>query len=276
MNEAPVDAVQEAAALAGPSAGAMLRSAREASGLHIAALAVALKVPVKRLEALEADRWDLLPDAVFVRALASSVCRALELVPAPVLDRLPRSATPVLQVQEGGINSPFRAPGDKPRMPLPAWLSGPAGLVVAVLLLGAIGIAFYPQSLVATAAGPGLVRETGAPPVDSAATAAPVAQAASAVSTAAAPGAEVLLAAAVATPVIVFRSSGPSWIEVTDASGVAQLRKTLVAGESAAASGALPLSVVVGRADVTLVEVRGKPWSMAEAVRDNVARFEVK
>ena len=38
------------------TAGALLRAAREASGLHIAALAVAMKVPVKKLEALEADR----------------------------------------------------------------------------------------------------------------------------------------------------------------------------------------------------------------------------
>ena len=37
------------------SGGAMLRQAREAAGLHIGALAVSLRVPVKKLEALEAD-----------------------------------------------------------------------------------------------------------------------------------------------------------------------------------------------------------------------------
>ena len=37
------------------SAGSMLRQAREMAGLHIGALAVALKVPVKKLEALEAE-----------------------------------------------------------------------------------------------------------------------------------------------------------------------------------------------------------------------------
>ena len=54
-------------------AGDMLRSARESRGMQIAALAVLLKVPVKKLEALESNRFDLLPDAVFVRALAASV-----------------------------------------------------------------------------------------------------------------------------------------------------------------------------------------------------------
>ena len=68
------------------TAGAILRRAREATGLHIAALAVSLKVPVRKLEALEADRLEQLGDAVFVRALASSVCRSLKMDPAPVLE----------------------------------------------------------------------------------------------------------------------------------------------------------------------------------------------
>ena len=57
---------------AGVTAGGLLREARQASGMHIAALAVALKVPVSKLEALEADNFGALPDTVFVRALASA------------------------------------------------------------------------------------------------------------------------------------------------------------------------------------------------------------
>ena len=62
----------------GPSAGALLRQAREEAGLHVATLAANLKVPVRKLEALEDDRYDLLGDAVFVRGLASSICRTLK------------------------------------------------------------------------------------------------------------------------------------------------------------------------------------------------------
>ena len=65
-------------------------------------------------------------------------------------------------------------------------------------------------------------------------------------------------------------------MEVTDAKGVVQLRKTLVSGERVATSGVLPLSVVVGRADVTQVEVRGKEFALDAITKDNVARFEVK
>ena len=76
------------------TAGALLRDAREAAGLHIAALAVALKVPVAKLEALEADNFSALPDMVFVRALASSVCRTLKIDPQAVLALLPQGEGP--------------------------------------------------------------------------------------------------------------------------------------------------------------------------------------
>ena len=67
----------------------MLREAREAHGLHIEMVAAALKVPPQKLMALEADDIDSLPDPVFARALASSVCRALRIDAAPVLAKLP-------------------------------------------------------------------------------------------------------------------------------------------------------------------------------------------
>lgn len=74
------------------TAGAWLRNARQQRGLHIAALAVMLKVPQAKLEALEADRYDELPDATFARALATAVCRALKIDAGPVLALLPRAA----------------------------------------------------------------------------------------------------------------------------------------------------------------------------------------
>jgi cytoskeleton protein RodZ len=76
--------------------------------------------------------------------------------------------------------------------------------------------------------------------------------------------------------IVVFRAKGPSWIQVTDATGIAVLKKELGDGETASAAGALPLAVVVGRADMTTVEVRGKPMDLAPLAKNNVARFEVK
>ncbi|MEY8879541.1 MAG: helix-turn-helix domain-containing protein, partial [Leptothrix sp. (in: b-proteobacteria)] len=57
------------AALSG-SAGAQLRAARLARGYELDQMSLLLKVPVRKLEALEADRFDELPGLAFVRALA--------------------------------------------------------------------------------------------------------------------------------------------------------------------------------------------------------------
>jgi len=130
----------------GASAGAMLRAAREAAGLHVAALAVSLKVPVRKLEALEADQYDLLTDSVFVRALASSVCRTLKIDPQPVLERLPQMAAPRLAGSNESINTPFRAPGDGAP---PTWLdqlTRPVFLAVFALLLGALVLILLPKA----------------------------------------------------------------------------------------------------------------------------------
>jgi cytoskeleton protein RodZ len=47
-------------------------------------------------------------------------------------------------------------------------------------------------------------------------------------------------------------------------------------GEVLAVSGARPLSVVVGRSNVTEVQVRGKTLDLTQVSKNGVARFEVK
>lgn len=82
-----------------------------------------------------------------------------------------------------------------------------------------------------------------------------------------------------ASPLLVFKARGLTWVAVTDAKGVSLLRKTLAAGETAtasAASGALPLWVVVGRADKIDVEVRGQRLKLEPSAPDNVAKFKVQ
>jgi cytoskeleton protein RodZ len=109
-------------------------------------LAVALKVPTRRLEALESDRWDSLPDIVFVRALAGSVCRHLKLDPQPILALLPVTASPLNSQSEVGLNEPFNSPRDgKP----PSWfsqISRSALLFALVVLLAAVTIALLPDA----------------------------------------------------------------------------------------------------------------------------------
>lgn len=105
--EAPDLPATEVGAGAPQSAGAYLRAARQQSGLHIAALAVMLKVPQAKLEAIEGDRWQDLPDMTFVRALAKAMCRALKVDAGPVMAMLPSSEDKVLSVSRG-LNTPYR------------------------------------------------------------------------------------------------------------------------------------------------------------------------
>jgi cytoskeleton protein RodZ len=291
----------------GMTAGMLLRRAREAQGLHVAALAVSLKVPVRKVEALEEDRYDMLTDAVFVRALASSICRTLKIDPQPVLDRLPQTTPPRLARVADGINANFRAPNDGAP---PSWLhqlTRPVFLAVFGLLLAALVVVLLPareqESTTAEVPSPATPSlpianvpvdpSVSLPAPDPAATAAespavaapvtpaPVAAPATPAPVAPAPVsparvADVPAPAVAATSTVIFKAKAPSWVEVTDAKGAVAVRKVLAAGEAAGASGEMPLRVTIGKVDSTEVQVRGKAFDLRPVSRDNVARFEVK
>lgn len=292
----------------GVTAGGLLREARQASGMHIAALAVALKVPVSKLEALEADNYEALPDTVFVRALASSVCRTLKLDPAPILSLLPQSKSPRLAADSAGLNAPVKGSGGKSSSSAASFSSGTTSrsltVVVVVLLVGALTLVFFPRQQDGVANPPFSVKpsvdvvepqaasaaagtsDAIAPAVErmpdvSPALAVSRAVVASAVPVAAASAAaaapEVAASATVVSAgVLVLRARSESWVQVRDSAGAVTLQRNLVAGESVSVAGQMPLAVVVGRADVTEVFVRGKPFDLAPVSRENVARFEVK
>lgn len=286
-----------------PTAGEILRSAREAAGVHIEALAVALKVPVSKLEALESNRLELLPDTVFMRALASSVCRTLKLDPAQVLSLLPQSKNPRLIPERSDINAPVKSVAGKTFVSNggsrhSSWLM----FGVFVLLIGAAAVFYWPAgfqpwnsgplSLVGSAAVPISGQEASAskteeivavvqqpvavepaPAASSTVALVPVAP-----SPAVAQPASAALAAIADTSaaLLMLRARGDSWVQVRDATGRVVFEKKLASGDAAQVSGVLPLSVVVGRADVTDVFVRGKPLELNAVSRENVARFEVK
>lgn len=299
----------------GASAGALLREARLACGVHIAALAVALKVPVGKLEALEADDHSALPDTVFVRALASSVCRTLKIDAAPILLLLPRSESPKFSANSAGLNAPVKGTFGKSSVLSASSFSGPTStsrpfvFVVLILLVGALILYFYPhhkdqgqQQVVSSdspapvdlASGP-MDATSSVPPVvdrlasDSPAVPIAVSGAGSSVGpvssvavTTVIPFSPALPASSSASgPVasagtLVLRVRSESWVQVRDGVGAVALQRNLVPGESVSIAAPAPLTVVIGRADATEVMVRGKPFDLAPVTRENVARFEVK
>ena len=143
MNEA---AGAAAGPLAATSAGRLLREARERQGLHIAALAASIKVTQKKLELLEADRFDALPDATFTRALAQTVCRALKIDPAAILGLLPPPAGYRLEQLGEGLNAPFRErPGVLVQRDTPSFAFGWVFWLTTLILVASAVLYFLPS-----------------------------------------------------------------------------------------------------------------------------------
>lgn len=288
-------AVQDGAAPAGGvSAGALLRQLRESAGVHIDALAGALKVPVAKLQALEEDRQDAFPDTVFMRALASSVCRVLKADAAPILALMPQGGPARLSLDKG-INASFKDPvhrGGGRGGALERPKSRLVGVAVAALLAAALAMAFLPfgagdKSGGAAPAGQAQqqaepVQEAQEPAETAAGQPGPaVAQEAPAVpepvrAAASAEGVPPVAQAPVPEGVLVIRARSESWVQVRNGAGRVVLQKALAAGESYSAEGSPPWSVVIGRADATDVVVRGQSMDLKAIARENVARFEVK
>lgn len=298
-----------------PERPVRLREAREAAGLHIAALAAALKVPVRKLEALEAGRYGDLPDLTFARALASSACRHLKVDPAPVLEQIPQNPIPALAERDSAINAPFKGSSDAPAPNPLSWLSKPALLGAIVLLLAALVILFLPQSAQppeavpvaapaapmaapaapifqssAPAAGdsaaPAPAAGSDTPPAagDGGAPAAPAVEPAPSLGPAAnpaatpAPGTQAPASGTTAAEGAVLRLEArqESWAEVTNGTGTVVLQRLLQPGERVEFSAAPPYAVLLGQAAGVQVTLRGRTFDAAAIARNNVARFEAR
>ena len=272
--------------LQGSSPGGMLRQLREAAGVDPALVASAMKVSLQKLDALENDRFDELPDLTFARGLASAICRAFGADPAPVLERMPLAA-PGLRAQGKPINQPFRQPGDSPAPMLKSSFSKPLVIAIGVLLLAAAALWLLPTlpiQLTAPAqestSADGEVQEPAAPAAEPTPPAEMPAGAASAEQTApAAPQASASAAEPAATSdvdLLVFTANAETWLTVRDAQGKQLINRTLTSGETVKLTGEVPLSATVGRKDAVTVKVRGEPFDIKALSKTTVARFQVK
>jgi cytoskeleton protein RodZ len=280
------------------SAGALLKAAREGQGLHIAALAAAIKVAPRKLDALENDRWGELPDATFTRALAQTVCRTLKIDARPVLDLLPQPNVMALEPGNGGLNTPFEGRSGRDEPGLAGMAIRPMVLAAAVLMVAALVVYFLPPGLWSPGKAPP-VAASAPMPASAAAAAATVASAGSAASAVSAaqfvagaaasapptaggaifaappPDGAASAAAAAAAGLVQLSASEPSWVDVRDAGGQVLLSRNLLAGESVGLDGALPIRLVIGNATATRLAFRGRPVDLATRTRDNVARVEL-
>jgi cytoskeleton protein RodZ len=298
---------------ASATAGQLLREARQKAGMHLAVLSVTLKVPVRQLEALEADELDLAKGPVFYRGLASSVCRHLQTDPAPILALLPhasaqlpplRSSIEPLEPRSSlrigsmvwvrmasskvfwGAAFMVLLTGAFLWLPAPsqwAWLDGVKSLmadeVVSQEVTEPMVVA---PALVFGEPAPLADASAAAPPLTAASAPAQVTVSAAALplpvqpTTVAQPASGTAVAPLGPGPEWVFSATNDSWLEVRNAQKAVVWSGVIKAGESTRIQSPLPVSVVVGRAQVVTATLRGQPFDLKPHTQVTVARFEVK
>ncbi len=296
------------------TAGGLLRAAREAQGLHIAALATAIKVTPRKVEALENDRLQELPDATFARALAQTICRHLKIDAQPVMALLPPAGTVSLEPASRMQSTPYRDRAGRADPTVGKGL-GPLLWGAVLLLVAAAAVYLLParwlglgqgaSESVPTAtvlssaplsmpAASALAPASAAGSVDSLAVQAmPLAASVPAASTPGGtvdaspdrrPRAETVFAApppSVGTApavsgALVVTTTDASWVEVRDAKGQVLLSETVQPGRSVGLDGPLPLRLLVGNAAATQLVFMGRSVDVMARSRENIARFELR
>lgn len=294
------------------TAGTMLRFARELQGTHIATLAAVLKVPVSKLEALEADNYAFLSDIVFTRALAASVCRSLKIETQEILALLPQNKSQKLIQENRGLNTKIMDRSSVFNLLvfskyLSQWIFSRSVIVgITCIFLIAAGVylmslqqggdknSFFTSALESVSS----VKEAGDvinPVIVAIDQRSSILSSESGLKLPELAVAKNMLPTQVETisstdlyrsdlnetadtPVgtAMLSASGDSWVQVKDGTGTTIMQKNLVAGENITVFSPPPLKFIIGRTNVTEVLVHGKPFDLSGVTRDNVARFEVK
>ena len=252
--------------------GQRLRAAREARGIDLVDIARDTRIPLRHLNALEADSHDGLPALTYTIGFVKAFAGALGLPPEEIAAQFRGETTKVVHVPQPSLIEPL----DQRRAP-PAWAVWAGGLGVVALIgaLIAYGLGAFdppaPTDPVEVAAAEPLAggeevdQRVDPQPVEPAAAAAPAAPAAS---VAAAPppvaaGAEVAITA-----------REDVWIKVYDRSGGPAVRMGILrAGERyVVPQDRGELLLWTGKAGVLDITVAGRPVAplggTAQTVRD--------
>ena len=274
------------------TAGALLKAARLSAGVHLAVLSANLKVPVRQLAALEADEYPTDQSPVFARGIAASVCRQLRVDPAPILALLPSSSNYL--EPHGAVRYANTGPvdlGTLRRAPFEVPAKAVVAAVVMLVVIAALiwlpsptqwtGLAGQPEAVAVLApeASENTNANANANPNPDGPSSLPGAAvlSPSELSPAASDSAQPSVSTAVASmPELVFIAQNVSWIEVRDAQKQLIWNGVLNAGETKRVPTALPVSVVVGRADAIQLSVKGQAFDLKPHTLVNTARFEVK
>ncbi len=221
--------------LSGP--GATLRRAREELRLDLAHVAAETRIPLRHLEAIEADAFESLPSRAYAIGFSRTFAKAVGLDPAEITDAVRA------ELADGSMRraapSSIMEPGDPARLPSKG-LAWAAAVAVLVLAIGAF--AFY-QSYFGAGTQPGSLLTP-----EPTASAAPVAAVPTAAPTLGAGG-----------PVVLTALENGVWLRLYEEGGDRLFERTLAKGETVTvpATSADP-RINTGRPDVLELTVGGQ------------------
>ncbi|RKT44831.1 RodZ domain-containing protein [Thiocapsa rosea] len=308
----------------GDSPGRRLRVQRQSRGLAIERIASQLHLKPEIIEALEQDRFDLLPDPVFITGYLRNYARALGLDPMPLVAAYqahpgtPKNIEPTRPIpgsdrDSGGTRILVRLVSlalaaavvamialwwhDRPEFSPELGLdtSDPDPLAIEAegvdTVVPEIAEQTPGETIESTPTDGFATPQTPEPPAPSVAerseadpasipepTADPVTEGTSApIQTVATPDVDTPTPAsepaATASKGIVLEFTGPSWLEVRDASGQRLIVGEMKAGDRREVTGQAPFRFTVGRVNNSSMTVDGKPFDLEGRSRGNVARF---
>jgi cytoskeleton protein RodZ len=275
--------------------GHTLKSLREARNLSLSDVAARLRLDPRVIAAIEANDFDALPGALYVRGYLRGYARVLGASPDQIVERYNEEAPSVPpQIVPEMSRPPQRTSED---MPVRA-----ASIALAVLL-GVLLLLWWqntylraPQPFAGMTATPAPVERTPAPkpqsqlPYSYTVVTHPTATFYRAPDPVEAPddGATTLVPVAGTSgpaPVPGTGSTGPdrvlleaatdSWVEVTDRSGERIYMDFIHGGESLTLTGHAPFNVLLGYAPGVTVEFNGRTFDPGPYTRAGVARFDL-
>ena len=274
--------MNETAELGAPSAragpGRMLAQLRAERKLSTADVAQRLKYGVRQIEALEAEEFDKLPGATFVRVMVRGYAKLLDTDPQPLLDELDQRYVPGeidLDLRDKGI--PFVHSGKRGTRAYLA-LSLLALIVVAAILYEwRAGTPLWSRFASNT---PAPQRQSKAPPAAQpdaprAETQIPTAAAApsSAVAETPATPAQQPSSGAGGEGRIRLEFDRESWVEIRDGDGKTLMSQLNPAGSRRVVVGRRPLSLVIGSGAAVRLIYNDKPVDLKPYIQIEVARL---
>jgi len=274
--------MNETAELGAPSAragpGRMLAQLRAERKLSTADVAQRLKYGVRQIEALEAEEFDKLPGATFVRGMVRGYAKLLDTDPQPLLDELDQRYVPGeidLDLRDKGI--PFVHSGKRGTRAYLA-LSLLALIVVAAILYEwRAGTPLWSRFASNT---PAPQRQSKAPPAAQpdaprAETQIPTAAAApsSAVAETPATPAQQPSSGAGGEGRIRLEFDRESWVEIRDGDGKTLMSQLNPAGSRRVVIGRRPLSLVIGSGAAVRLIYNDKPVDLKPYIQIEVARL---